>query len=158
MKVKNGVLEWRSNGWKRNGVKEYWSDGLANRLCGAGPEAGVPWRAREAGTSGKRWVEMRANPGLSGRMAGKWTGFSHLFPDDSTQVVDFPRMCNVRVFLRDKKTPESWQGNDRQRNSQAGLGTNMGSDVRRGKVWDGVESVPTARRPRSSCLAAGPFT
>jgi len=108
--------------------------------------------------SGRRWVEMRANPGLSGRMAGKWTGFSHLFPDDSTQVVDFPRMCNVRVFLRDKKTPESWQGNARQRNSQAGLGTNMGSDVRRGKVWDGVESVPTARRPRSSFLAAGPFT
>jgi len=28
----------------------------------------------------------------------------------------------------------------------------------KGKVWDGVESVPTARRPRSSCLAAGPFT
>ena len=51
-------------------------------------------------TKGKR-VEV----GKGGQEIGKWTGFSHfetalthLFPHDSTQVVDFPRMYDVRTF------------------------------------------------------------
>jgi len=45
-----------------------------------------------------------AKVGKGGLEAGKWTGFSHfetaftrLFPHVSTQVVDFPRICTVRV-------------------------------------------------------------
>ena len=58
-------------------------------------------------------------------MVAKRTGFSHfetvltrLFPPDSTQVVDFPCMYAVRVFLRGVKF--SFQ-------SQAGLGTKVGN-------------------------------
>jgi hypothetical protein len=64
----------------------------------------------EAGGCGKRWVGMRTNSGLSGQEVGKRTGFSHfetgltcLFPHISTQVVDFPRMYDVRAFLRGRK-------------------------------------------------------
>src|SRR5882724_10222817 len=55
-----------------------------------------------------RWVQL----GKGGWMAGKWTGFSHietalthLFPEVSTQVVDFPRMYDVRLFWERLKTP-----------------------------------------------------
>src|SRR5258706_2419172 len=66
---------------------------------GAGPEAGVPGRAQEAGAGGKRWVGKRVRLGKGGRAAGKWTGFSHVFPHVSTQVVDFQRLAMVRHFL-----------------------------------------------------------
>jgi hypothetical protein len=56
----------------------------------------------------------------SGRLAGKWTGFSHfataltrLFPRKSTQVVDFPRMYDVSVFWgRSKKEPPRHEGTE----------------------------------------------
>src|SRR5882724_3454151 len=54
-----------------------------------------------------------------GVMAGKWTGFSRLetaltrlFPHKSTQVVDFPRMCNVSIF---------WGGARNSRTSGRGM-------------------------------------
>src|SRR5713226_7810442 len=66
-------------------------------------KAGVAGRG--AGGDGKRWVGKRAFPTLSGQEVGKRTGFSHfetaltrLFPHNSTQVVDFPRMYDVRFF------------------------------------------------------------
>src|SRR6267154_3700180 len=54
---------------------------------------------------GKRWVGRWVISTLSGHKAGKWcsfshleTGFSQLFPRFLTQVVDFPRICTVRLF------------------------------------------------------------
>ncbi len=68
-------------------------------------EASAPPEALEAGADGKRWAGRRVNLGKGGKMMGKRTGFSHfetaltrLFPHDSTQVVDFPRMYAVSVF------------------------------------------------------------
>ena len=47
----------------------------------------------------------RVEVGKGGQKVGKWTGFSHfetafshLFPCFSTQVVDFPHICTVRLF------------------------------------------------------------
>ncbi len=47
------------------------------------------------------WVDL----GKGGQKVEKWCGFSHLktaatrlFPHNSTQVVDFPRMYDVRLF------------------------------------------------------------
>jgi len=54
---------------------------------------------------GKRWVGRWVISTLSGHKAGKWcsfshleTGLTHLFPHKSTQVVDFPHICTVRLF------------------------------------------------------------
>ena len=66
----------------------------------------------KAGRGGKRWDGKRGFTALGGWENGKaWnfyrlaTGFSHLetaishlFPHKSTQVVDFPRICTVRLF------------------------------------------------------------
>jgi len=80
-----------------------------------------------AGIAGQKRVGMRVNLGKGGQVVGKWTGFSHiepastrLFPHNSTQVVDFPRMYAARVFLRGVKF--SFQ-------SQAKFRTNQGGDV-----------------------------
>jgi len=50
-------------------------------------------------------MEKRVDLGQGGKMAVKWTGFSHLktaltrlFPPDLTQVVDFPHKATVRLF------------------------------------------------------------
>jgi len=91
----NGVLECGSDGWKRNGVKEYWSSVLANRLCGpAGGRRSV--EGSERAQVGKGGFEMQANPGLSGRVRENGRLFPS-FPDDSTQVVDFPHLRVWRV-------------------------------------------------------------
>ena len=70
---------------------------------GAGPKAGI----FRTGTTAKR-VEV----GKGGCEIGKRhsfshleTGFSHLFPHKSTQVVDFPRLSVVRVFSKDENSP-----------------------------------------------------
>jgi hypothetical protein len=62
--------------------------------------------------------------GKGGCETGKWCSFSHLetaltrlFPHDSTQVVDFPRMAMVRLFSDGARIGFS---------SQAELGTNIG--------------------------------
>ena len=110
MDTENGVLELWSNGGTRNGVKEYWSYGAPGPLCGAGPEAGAPTEAWEAGAVGKRWAGRRVQPGGSGLAVGRRTGLAHmettstrLGPDNSTQVVDFPRIEHVRLF---------WEGHE----------------------------------------------
>lgn len=110
MDTKNGVLELWSNGGTRNEVKEYRSPGVIDPLCGAGPEAGAPGRALESGRGGNRWVWGRVRPGKGGWNVEKQTGFegltpasTHLEPDDPTQVVDFPRMYSVGVFLEAMK-------------------------------------------------------
>jgi hypothetical protein len=66
----------------------------------------------EIGTNAGRLGRTAVRKG--GRLAGKWTGFSrfetaltHLFPQLSTQVVDFPRMYEVRVFWSSDFTAES---------------------------------------------------
>ncbi len=89
---------WQDGGVKvTNGVLELWSKGVmeardAQPFCDAGPEAGVPTQPRK-----------RSEVGKGGKEAGKWTGFSRLFPHNSTQVVDFPRMSVVSIFLKDEK-------------------------------------------------------
>src|SRR5260370_41631098 len=67
--------------------------------------ATLPECGREAGGGGKRWSGMGFEVGKGGQEIGKWcsfshleTAFSHLFPRFSTQVVDFPRICTVRLF------------------------------------------------------------
>ena len=56
----------------------------------------------------------------SGRDVGKWCSFSHfetrssrLFPHKSTQVVDFPRICALSVFRKDKEEPLRYGGTER---------------------------------------------
>src|SRR6266403_4486818 len=89
---------WQDGGVKvTNGVLELWSKGVmeardAQPFCDAGPEAGVPTQPRK-----------RSEVGKGGKEAGKWTGFSRLFPHNSTQVVDFQRMSVVSIFLKDEK-------------------------------------------------------
>jgi len=142
-----------NQGWQDGGVKskklEYGSKGVmgGDRVLelwsSAGPEAGAPRKAREAGGGGQKagsfrtgTMEKRVNLGKGGQEMGKRTGFAHfetaltrLFPHVSTQVVDFPCMCDVGLFHERPETAEFRQGNDRQRNGQAGLGTVMGNGV-----------------------------
>jgi hypothetical protein len=122
MKTENGVLEW-------------WSEGVAERLCSPGPEAGAPTEIREVGAGGKRWVGRWVQPGEGGQDVGKRTGFSQfetvltrLFPHNLTQVVDFPRMYVVRVFLGSVNF--GFQ-------SQAELGTDVGKLKENGKDAEG---------------------
>ena len=115
VKTENGVLEWREAEGGA-GVKEYWSHGAVSLPCCAGPEAGAPRKAREAGAGGKRWGGKWVDLGKGGG-AGNRTGFSHLGPDNSTQVVDFPRICMVSIF---------WEVMKIVFQSQAGLETIMG--------------------------------
>src|SRR5882724_7940104 len=100
--MKSMKLEYGSKGvMGGDRVLEFWSS--------AGPEDGALRRAREAGGGGQKagsfrtgTLEKRANLGKGGQEVEKRTGFSHfetaltrLFPHDSTQVVDFPHICNV---------------------------------------------------------------
>jgi hypothetical protein len=64
-----------------------------------------PGTETEAGIAGPRRVGKWVQPGGSGQEVGKRTGFAQvapastrLGPDNSTQVVDFPRICSVRLF------------------------------------------------------------
>jgi len=73
---------------------------------------GVNVAAGEVDRAGKKRAGMRLNPGAhrkrrpgrriqlgkGGKMVGERTGFAHLFPDDSMQVVDFPHLAMVRHF------------------------------------------------------------
>jgi len=86
-----------------------------NAICGARRE-----RQRcgpEAGRGGKRRVGRRVYVGKGGRHVVGGTVFSHLFPPDSTQVVDFPHLSAVRVF---------WISVKFDFQSQAEFGTCMG--------------------------------
>ena len=70
-------------------------------------------REPEAGASGKRWAGRSTEVGKGGQEVGKQTGFSHfatgfshLFPDDSMQVVDFPHLACVRLFREGEDSPQ----------------------------------------------------
>ena len=70
-----------------------------------------------AGWDGKRRAEKRVKLGKGGRVVGKWCNFSHmepasthLFPHNSTQVVDFPRMYVVSIFRGRANTAEFQAG------------------------------------------------
>ena len=109
--MKSGMENWRASAFP------------AGRTCFG---AALPGRDGNMGKSGqmadgggKRWAGSRVYVGKGGKVVGKRTGFAHLFPHDSTQVVDFPRMYDVRVFLGGAMK-FSFQ-------SQAELGTEMGA-------------------------------
>src|SRR5260221_7094710 len=127
---------WQDGGVKtENGVLESWSEGVAGRLCSAGPEAGAPTETRGVGAGGKRWVGRWVQPGEGGQMVEKPTGFSHLetvltrlFPHNSTQVVDFPGMYDARLF---------WGGPEIAFSDQANIGTNTGKLRENGKDAEG---------------------
>jgi len=99
----------------RNEAHEPGERRLAARERKEHREPGVAWvdggqrsarpTTSEAGSGGQRWVGTWANLGKGGLMVGKRTGFSHLetalthlFPLDSTQVVDFPHLSGVSIF------------------------------------------------------------
>ena len=140
------VVAIASTGFKTQNKRE---SRLAARERKEHREPGVAWveggqrsarpTTSEAGSYGQRWVGKWANLGKGGRLAGEWTGFSHfetpltrLFPLDSTQVVDFPLLSQLRVFwLRvegggGQWTVDNWQwiansGNESNRTN----GTNL---------------------------------
>ena len=70
--------------------------------------------ARQAGEDVKNRAEKRVEVGKGGCEIGKWrsfshfeTVFSHLFPHNSTQVVDFPHLGVVSIFWRRDFTAET---------------------------------------------------
>jgi len=86
---------WRSQNigklWKRTPNKEVMKIGI---------------KELTVGTGGQCRVERRSKLGKGGQLVGKWTGFSRLetastrlFPHESMQVVDFPLLGWVRIFL-----------------------------------------------------------
>jgi hypothetical protein len=83
---------------KAFGVKKY----RIQKVEKCGEDAATGTVMAETG----QWrAAMRVQPGKGGQAVGKWAGFSHiepgltrLCPDKSTQVVDFPYMCMVRLF------------------------------------------------------------
>ena len=97
------------------------------------PEAGAV--ARQEGGGGQKagsfrtvTMEKRVYVGKGGREAVKWCSFSHfetaltrLFPHKLTQVVDFPRMAMVSIFLEGMKNHR-----DTEAQRQAELGTKVG--------------------------------
>jgi len=97
----------------------------------SGVERELPRCGLEANRGGKR----RGLPTIGGQEVGKWTGFSHfetalthLFPHDSTQVVDFPRMYVVSIFRgRAKNSRISGRGMIGRGMAKRGLGTNIGT-------------------------------
>jgi hypothetical protein len=142
MDTENGVLELWSNGGTRNGVKEYRSHRVATDnedflifelrfLIRSEEESRICERTgKEVSLSEQRRFGRRVNLGIGGKMAGRRSGFAHLFPDNSTQVVDFPHLMKV---------------------SQAKLGTNMGksrnaiAQNRRGRTKNDLEMEPAVR-------------
>ena len=93
--------------------------------------------ARRAGEDVKNRAEKRVEVGKGGCEIGKWCSFSHfetalthLFPHDSAQVVDFPHICNVRVFgemrrnHRDTETQSQEEERDRMDNDYRHNGRN----------------------------------
>src|SRR5258708_38717509 len=103
MTVKYIVLEWGNDaGEFRIQNPESSSGRKADSMVQHGVSACGP----EAGGGGKRWDGKWLDLGKGGQEVGKWTGFSHLAttfshlgPDNSTQVVDFPHLSTVRLFF-----------------------------------------------------------
>src|SRR5260221_8740825 len=123
------------------GTSFYWgsfpgTSCLANFRCRF---ATLPNEGREAAATGQWMAGKRMQVGKGGRGLGKWTGFSRfeitltrLFPQNSTQVVDFPLLSRLSVsWLRVERgggqwTVDNWQwianrGNESNRTN----GTNL---------------------------------
>jgi len=170
-RTRNGVVEYGSDGWTPDRasrripayrvncvaaavLRHSRIPGKSHGRCGKRPyhaSGGVVRCRRKAGGDGKRWVGRRVDLGKGGQKVGKWTGFSHfetalphLFPHDSTQVVDFPHICSVRLFQERSVTAEFRQGNDRQRN---------GAKSKLGGVWLGGLVVCELLRVVTRCFA-----
>jgi len=97
----------------------------------------------KAGGGGKRWFGSRAYVGKGGQVLGKRTGFAHiepgstrLGPDGSTQVVDFPHMYEVRVFLSTEELPQ------RRRGAEPSWGRNRCVEAEKGRGAHGVPTLP----------------
>src|SRR5258706_3155375 len=94
-----------------------------------------PGTKTETNVTGQRRAGTQAQLGKDGLGAGKRTAFSHfapgishLYPLNSTQVVDFPRMCNVSIFWgRAKNSRISGRGMIGRGMAKRGLGTNIGT-------------------------------
>src|SRR5258708_6219387 len=113
--------------WKRTPNKEAMKIGI---------------RELKSATAGKRWAGKRVDLGKGGQKASKWTGFSHfetaltrLFPQVSTQVVDFPLLSRLRVFwLRVERGGGQWTMDNWQRMANRGnesnrtKGTNLATE------------------------------
>jgi hypothetical protein len=89
------------------------SNNESHELMKPGTETKAGAAGRKAGVSGKRWIGKRVQLGKGGQKVGKWCSFSHfetalarLFPHDSTQVVDFPHLSAVSIFLEGGITTE----------------------------------------------------
>jgi len=135
MDTENGVLEWRNGRGK--GVMEYGSLGVARR---ARPRIFV----RDAGGGGKRWAGRRVQPGGSGLAVVKRTGFAHLVrcwtrpgPDNSTQVVDFPHLAVVSIFLEGHEMVSHGWNTDKTR-MQEGWIRKAGAEEDRNERQEGL--------------------
>jgi len=104
----------------------------------------------EMGLSGQKRDGTRVYLGKGGQEVGKRTGFSHfetalthLFPHVSTQVVDFPRICTVRLFGE-----EGFHLGDTETQRQAWLGTNIEKlSVKKCENFDDVSRFFTVYHP-----------
>ena len=120
------------------GGRECWSEGVLESWGGQSAllrRAGG-WRSKEGPGSERRWEKVGGkwvDLGKGGRVAGKRTGFPHLGPDNSTQVVDFPRICSVSIFLGGVKNSRisgrGMIGRGMEMEGQAEVGTHMGNGV-----------------------------
>ncbi len=111
MKIVNG-RGLRVEGGSKDCLPSYWSLAVLNPPHDAEPEVGAPTRTQEADGGGQKAEDFRAGVigkrvgvGKGGQEVGKWTRFARLEPgstrlgpDVSTQVVDFPCICDVRLF------------------------------------------------------------
>jgi len=93
MDTENGVLEL----WSAEAFLIFESRFLIGSEEGFRFDEKAGW---EVGRYGQRRAGKRVFLGKDGLEIGKWTGFSRLGPDNSTQVVDFPHLVKVRLFLR----------------------------------------------------------
>jgi len=97
--------------------REVWAQGAVGtrgtEKLGNGPRIRKPSkrgaRNQRRARMGKTGLRSGVDLGKGGKMKGKWTGFSHLCPDDSMQVVDFPLLSRFRVFwLRVERGGGQW--------------------------------------------------
>jgi hypothetical protein len=109
--------------------------------------------AHERGATKPKRVGVRVYLGGSRRIVRKWTGFSHLetafprlFPDESMQVVDFPRIAYVRLFGEGKNSPQS------RRDAEASGACNQYG--KQGDNWTGVSELQVPEWKLSVQLSA----
>jgi hypothetical protein len=104
----------------------------------------------KAGGDRKKWAGKCANPDQGGQKVGKRTGSTHLVrcltrpgPDNSMQVVDFPHLIDVRLFLEVMKSVFQ---------NQAEHGTGLGNGVE--EFWSIGDEGCKKRRTRKRSYRA----